>query len=169
MEIYNYNAETKEFTGQGLADPSPLEPGVWLIPANATTVMPPAPQPGKVRCFDGARWVYADLPEEPQDPGYVPPEPTPEEVLAELTAAVQRHLDDTARTRNYDGILSLCTYAQDPDPKFAAEGMAGVAWRSAVWRTCYSVMDEVLAGTRGIPTAEELIALLPPFAWPGEE
>lgn len=72
MEIYNYHAETKEYTGQGFADPSPLEPGKWLIPANATTVMPPSPLPGKVRCFDGTAWIYTDIQEESKDPDYLP-------------------------------------------------------------------------------------------------
>ena len=83
-----------------------------------------------------------------------------------LTNAVQAHLDSTAADRNYDGILSLCTYADDPNPRFAAEGQAGKAWRSAAWTYCYQVLADATDGLRGIPTAEQLVAELPAFVWP---
>lgn len=83
-----------------------------------------------------------------------------------LTAAVQRHLDETAQERTYDHMLSLCSYATDPDPVLAAEGQAGVDYRSAVWRHCYGVLNAVTAGERDVPTETELLAELPAFEWP---
>lgn len=105
------------------------------------------------------------------------PGPTPEElaaaaaaeqqrIIAELTAVVQNHLDTTARQRNYDGILSACTYATSANTQFAAEGQACVQWRDACWFTCYGVMNAVRVGGRAIPTAAELLAELPPMVWP---
>jgi len=86
--------------------------------------------------------------------------------IALLTQAVQNQLDSVPRQRNYDGILSLASYATSSNTKFAAEGKAGVDWRDAVWSTCYTVMSEVKAGARAKPTESELLALLPAFVWP---
>lgn len=89
-----------------------------------------------------------------------------EAIRREYTGYIQEHLDAVAQARLYDGILSLCSYATSADPVFAAEAQAGVAWRDAVWRLGYQLMDEVIAGERELPTREELLALLPPMEWP---
>ena len=84
-----------------------------------------------------------------------------------LTSAVQKHMDNTAKERNFDDILSLCTYATSAKPKFAAEGQAGVSWRDEVWAKGYTILADVEAGTRSIPTVDELLSELPSFVWPG--
>lgn len=83
-----------------------------------------------------------------------------------LESAVQRHMDETARERGYDNIMSLCTYATSSKAKFAAEGQAGVEWRDDVWAHCYTELEKAEAGGRSVPTVDELIAELPPFTWP---
>jgi len=80
--------------------------------------------------------------------------------VAEYTEAVQKHLDAKAQSKNYDDIVSACSYAGAPNP-FQAEGTAFVGWRGDVWAKCYQVMGAVQQGTRTAPTIEALIAELP--------
>lgn len=97
----------------------------------------------------------------------LPPEqPPPEEVIAAVTQAVQQRLDEFARTRNYDGILSVCTYATSAVPKFASEGQYAVQARDATWATCYQLMADVQQGQRPMPTIEQVLAELPELEWP---
>lgn len=95
-----------------------------------------------------------------------PPPPTAEQIIAQYTARVQQHLDDFARTRGYDGILSACTYATSTVPKFATEGQYAVEARDATWAKCYEVLAAVESGSRPMPTLEELLAELPVLTWP---
>ena len=89
--------------------------------------------------------------------------PTHEEIIKLYTEKVQTHLDSTAKTSNYDGILALCSYATSANPKFVKEGQAGVVWRDNVWAKCYEILAEVQAGTRAMPT--DIISELPEFTW----
>lgn len=86
---------------------------------------------------------------------------TQEQIVKGFVEAVQNFMDSKAQEFNYDSIFTAITYENDTNIKFAKEAEAFKAWRSKVWTTCYAVLDEVLAGTRAIPTKEELLALLP--------
>jgi hypothetical protein len=98
MKIFHYHPETSTFLGEGTADASPLEPGVWLIPAHATTTPPPAPQSDKQIAWIKGVWQAQPIPEpEPEPvPEPLPPPPplTPVEKLAAagLTVAELREL-----------------------------------------------------------------------------
>lgn len=56
--IYNYDRSTGAYVSTSAADPSPREPGVFLIPAHATEVAPPATQANECAVFnaDGRTW-----------------------------------------------------------------------------------------------------------------
>ena len=95
-----------------------------------------------------------------------PPPKTPEEIIAEFTAKIQARLDAFARTRGYDGILSAATYATSTVPKFKAEGQYAVEARDATWAKCYEILAAVEAGSRPMPTLDELLAELPVLTWP---
>lgn len=84
-----------------------------------------------------------------------------------IVDATQQRLDDFARTRNYDGILSACTYATSAVPKFAAEGQYAVQARDATWAALYQYMDAVQAAEKPVPTGfEDIEPTLPTLEWP---
>lgn len=103
---------------------------------------------------------------------------SPEQIAANKAAAAkalqdsivqqtQARLDTFAQTRQYDGILSACTYATSPTPKFAAEGQYCVAQRDATWAKLYEIMAEVQAGTRPVPSSfADIEPELPTLTWP---
>lgn len=80
----------------------------------------------------------------------------------------QDMMDEKARERNYDGIMSVCSYATSSHPKFAKEAAACVIWRDAVWAKCYELLDAVKAGEMAIPSDTDFLDMLPEFFWPDE-
>lgn len=111
----------------------------------------------ETHCYDGSAVIAL--------PPYVAPVPAPEEQRRALEAAVQRHLDAQAQAHGYDSILSACSYAGSPN-QFQAEGAAYLTWRAACWQHGYTVLAEVQAGTRPVPTADALVAELPALVLP---
>lgn len=98
---------------------------------------------------------------------YVAPVPSPDEVQRIIVADTQKRLDLWAATRNYDGILSACTYATSSVPKFAAEGQAAVNARDVTWSALYAVLADVQSGARPMPSGfEDVEPLLPALEWP---
>lgn len=75
MQIYHYD-QSGLYLGDSAADPSPLEPGVFLIPAGATATKPPSARDGYLYRFVNGAWEEqyiepvseADQPIEPEPP-----------------------------------------------------------------------------------------------------
>lgn len=115
MIAYGYEPSTGDYTGEVNAWESPLEPGVFLLPANATFVEPPPFEGGKYRVWNGTDWSSIDIPAPPE-----PIIPTPDD-LAEL-ARKQRN-----------GLLNGCDWTQLPDvPLTAPTRAAWVVYRQAL-------------------------------------
>lgn len=89
------------------------------------------------------------------------------EVLKQLIVdATQQRLDTFARTRNYDSILSACTYATSLNPKFKAEGQRCVELRDSTWAALYQILEEVQQGARPAPTDfSDIEPELPVLSW----
>lgn len=94
------------------------------------------------------------------------PQPSSEQIIAQYTVAIQQRLDEFARTRGYDSILSAATYAASTVPGFAAEGQYCIGARDAAWAKYYEILAAVEAGTRPMPTLDEIFTELPTLVWP---
>jgi hypothetical protein len=72
MRVYSYSWATGEYIGDTEADASPLEPGVYLLPAYTTAKAPPDMNefPGMRPVFDveANDWILEDKPPEPKTP-----------------------------------------------------------------------------------------------------
>lgn len=90
-----------------------------------------------------------------------------QKLQADIVTKTQKRLDDFAGTRNYAGILSLCSYATSTNTKFQAEAQYGVVSRDNTWATLYAILAAVEAGTRPVPSGyAEIEPELPVLAWP---
>ena len=100
---------------------------------------------------------------------------TPEELVATrlqiwagIEEQVQARLDNFAKTRFYNDILSACSYATSTNQKYAAEGQYCVSARDQTWEALFAIQAEVVAGTRPMPAGySDIEAELPALVWPG--
>lgn len=74
MKIVSQLDESGYFVGEAIAHESPLQPGVYLIPAGAVDRAPPKTEPGKRYRPWGTGWRGEEVPAPPAPP----PEPKPE-------------------------------------------------------------------------------------------
>lgn len=95
----------------------------------------------------------------------VPVEVTPEQIAAQLEAAVDAHINATAQAKGYDSRITCALRAGYVNP-WQAEGAAFGVWMDNCYTYCYQVMADVQAAVRTVPTEAELIAELPPMVWP---
>ena len=92
--------------------------------------------------------------------------PTDEEIQAQLEQGIEAWMNTVVAERHYDSIdTCIARYSDSPNPKYAQEAKAVKDWNTLVWDKCWAILAEVKAGTRPIPTLEEVIAELPKLVW----
>lgn len=101
-QVYSFAADGR-FCGVTVADESPLEPGVFLLPANTTELPPNEEKEGFYQVFNGQEWAFCPNP-------VCAPLPPPEEKdpLSEQRAGALAALIESDRVllRCYeDGLL----------------------------------------------------------------
>lgn len=84
-----------------------------------------------------------------------------------LMQETQTRLDNFARSRGYDNILSACSYATDINPSFQAEGVYCVEARSQTWSVLYQIIADIRLEVRPLPSSfADIESELPPLIWP---
>uniref|UniRef100_A0A7C1P0K5 Phage tail protein n=1 Tax=Agrobacterium albertimagni TaxID=147266 RepID=A0A7C1P0K5_9HYPH len=90
----------------------------------------------------------------------------PEPTVADYENAIQAHVDQTARTKQFRDGVTLSSYAASTNPQWVAEAQAFISWRDAVWGYAYAEFARVQAGQREQPTISEVLSELPAITWP---
>lgn len=84
----------------------------------------------------------------------------------EIINRTQSRLDDFAKSRGYDSVLSACTYVASQVPRFASDANVAVRLRDATWAKLYEILGEVESNKRPIPSGfGDIEADLPPLVW----
>lgn len=91
-----------------------------------------------------------------------------EEIIATtvktMEEAIETHINTTVKAKGYNNQDSIAKYLVSGNP-FYDECTAISLWIGNVWVYAHQVQADILAGTRAMPTLEELIAELPALAY----
>lgn len=87
--------------------------------------------------------------------------------IAQIKNAVQKLIDDTAASKDYDDGFTCVSYFNSTDETFKAEARAFNYWRDQLWRKCYEILDDVLAGKIDSEqvNVDYVLNLLPKIEW----
>lgn len=80
--------------------------------------------------------------------------------------SVQQRLDEFALTGGFDNITNACSYPSSKNPVRRARSLYALDARDAYWDKCEEIELAVRAGTRPMPTLQEVMAAMPPLRWP---
>lgn len=169
MQAYSFEPSTGLYTGPVDVDSSPMEPGVFLLPAFATFVEPPATGANQVAHFNRETQEWGVIDVQPADDAPAVEFHSVDQRNAALKAVVTAHSNTVAVAYGFDDMADAVSYAEeDTVPAYQKLGRALRAWRSVLWNAFDSKLAEINAGVAPVPTAEELVALLPAFEPPQE-
>jgi hypothetical protein len=88
MNVFQTDREGR-FIATLLADESPLEPGVVLLPAGCVTIAPPQTGPEQFARWTGSAWEIVDVPQPmPQPPAPPAPPPVPASISRRQAAHI---------------------------------------------------------------------------------
>lgn len=92
---------------------------------------------------------------------------THEEFASTLLTYVRTQLDNFAKERGYDSILSACSYATSLVPTYAVEGQHCVGIRDTTWDEVATYLENIVSGSEPMPSSyADVTARLPALVWP---
>ena len=91
---------------------------------------------------------------------------TTEDAIEEVKQEVQRRLDLFAQTRNYNNILSACSYSCSTIDKFKKEAECCIKLRDETWEKCTELLEQVQNKQIKMPTMKQVLEVLPKLEWP---
>lgn len=78
---------------------------------------------------------------------------------------LKEHMQLQVAFRGYDNIETACSWLASSVPQWVQDSQEANAFRDACYKVSEQIEDDVLAGTRTVPTREEFIAALPLLGW----
>lgn len=159
--VYTYDPETLKPTGSWQCQPSPLEPGEYIIPSYSLQNPPPVPGENEAVYFNRFDdWIVVST-----------PMPTPEDVLAakveSYRLAVRQHMSSVARAmpEKFNSISEAKSFAGVDNP-LRTVSEAAIVWSANVQTSANATLTAVLAGTEALPELADFIAALPTWSHP---
>jgi len=156
MRYYSYDMLTAAYlpSAGGEAEESPLEPGVFHVPAWSTLEEPPE-QEGKTPYFMDKGWVLLDKPKEEVAATILGEAIAPPEKAALFRNAAAKNIDIAARVFGFESMADAVSFAGDESTQRGLDGTALKAWRKEV----LAKIDELVAWSQNetdpLPTDEQ--------------
>lgn len=157
--VFQTNHE-RVLVGTCLADESPLEPGVWMIPGGCVELAPPPIPEGHQARYGSGAWLLEPIPPaavEHQVQVLVSESPT-----KHANDVVQAYMDQTAQLSGYENLLAAISYAdEEAVPSFQEDGKRFRAWRSLVWAYVFAEQAQATQESDGESSLLDLLLGLP--------
>jgi hypothetical protein len=167
MRYYSFNPITRAFVGEGDAQVSPAEVGVFLLPANATFKVPPAFDPTtQSAVFDNVNWAVIPKPVQAIDEvvfGWMATDLEKQTVLLRLVN--ENFMDQAAKALGFANIADAVASAPAGPATNQAErdALALKNWRMMVLSKINEWIAQVQGNTNPMPPVKAIMDSMPTF------
>ncbi len=164
--VYSYHQVTKIFTGASDALPSPNEEGVWLLPAFATFIEPPAHTSYETVMWNDTAWVVIPTPVEAMEQtifGWLATDEEKHDILMKLATD---WMDNVARGSAFASIVDATAIAATvgtPKNQIERDAVALAAWRTEILNIIMLVIAGVQGNTNPMPPVQGIRDSFPIF------
>jgi hypothetical protein len=86
--------------------------------------------------------------------------------LDQVILTIDAHVEDTARQRGYTSAAHIASYVTSTITQWAAEAMAFVTWRDAIWVYALTRLDGLQGTAASYPPPQAFLADAPDIDWP---